>query len=87
MPSATQDIEEEVGEEVKSADRTMSLRRKLVREMHSWMDDSLDEGLYARVRQAREMTVAANDPFERRRLERSGISDIVKRAIAYKGSA
>lgn len=84
MPSPTMNVEQEVAERVQLSDNTMSLRNRLVKEMHSWMDDSLDEGLYARVSQARALAEPVKDGREKDRLAASGISEIVKSAIAYR---
>jgi len=91
MPSPTMNVEEEVGERVRGAGNLMSLRRRLVKEMHSWMDDTLDEGLYKRVMDGREATGAPTGPgnpaARKRQDPPSDISDIVKGAIAYKGDS
>ena len=89
MPSPTMNVEEEVGERVRGAGNLMSLRSKLVKEMHSWMDDTLDEALYKRVMESRDETGDDSAPGKKAKAARPGsdISDIVKSAIAYKGDS
>ena len=91
MPSPTMNVEEEVGERVRGASNLMSLRRRLVKEMHSWMDDTLDEALYKRVMDGREEKGGVGKPMgtgvAKKPEPPSDISDIVKGAIAYKGES
>lgn len=91
MPSPTMNVEEEVGDRVRGAGNLMSLRRRLVKEMHSWMDDSLDEALYKRVMDARDDKGDTKKPRDSGSAPRqsggSDISEIVKSAIAYKGES
>ncbi len=91
MPSPTANVEEEVGERVRGASNLMSLRRRLVKEMHSWMDDTLDEALYKRVMDGREDqgkgAGSTKKGAARKQQASADISDIVKGAIAYKGES
>jgi|GEM_PF-841756 len=91
MPSPTVEIEDEVGDLVRGGDSLMSLRGRLVKEMHSWMDDSLDEALYKRVMDARGVdTAEGHDALKKSKKAAKpaeSISDIVKSAIAYKGES
>lgn len=58
MPSPTGQIEGEVGARIIGGDNLMSLRNRVVKEMHSWSDDTLDAALHARVMKAREKAAA-----------------------------
>lgn len=93
MPSPTVEVEEEVSHLVRGGDSLMSLRGRLVKEMHSWMDDSLDESLYKRVMDSRSVDPAkGHDELKKKKKEKpekpvESISEIVKSAIAYKGES
>lgn len=91
MPSPTVEVEEEVSHIVRGGDNLMSLRGRLVKEMHSWMDDSLDEALYKRVMDSRGLDSAVgHEKLKKKKPPEKpsdSISDIVKRAIAYKGES
>ncbi len=87
MPSTTSNVEEDVMERVNGTGNVMSLRSKLVKEMHSWMDDSLDATLYARVQKSKEEARQMRKQSGTRTKPNAVISDVVKSAIAYKGDA
>lgn len=52
LPPPPKEVEDEVPV-LQGGDSLMALRSKLVKEMHSWMDDTLDEDLYRRVTKGR----------------------------------
>lgn len=89
MPSPTVEVEDEVGHLIRGGENLMSLRGRLVKEMHSWMDDSLDEALYKRVMESRSLDEAGTADARKKKPKpdkpADSISEIVKNAIAYKG--
>lgn len=93
MPNPTKNIEEEVAASLYANTDLSAMRGRVVRVMHSWADDSLDEALHQRVMKAREAdeqkAKEKNKPVEEPEPdeEDSLVSDLVKSAIAYKGES
>lgn len=83
MPTPTENVEEAVADRMRSTAHLMSLRARLVKEMHSWADDTLDEALYARVRESREIGAnpSAISPQKRRKRPAVAKTAIVKAAL------
>ncbi len=76
MPAPPQELDEFV-ERRFGGDRLMSMRGRVVKEMHSWMDDKLDQEIYRRVMQGR----SGIDP-KKREAETPDIARAVKKAIS-----
>ncbi|MEQ9488205.1 MAG: hypothetical protein RIM72_04315 [Alphaproteobacteria bacterium] len=93
MPNPTKNIEEEVASSLYANTDLSAMRGRVVRVMHSWADDSLDEALHARVMRAREAEEqkardkARKDETPKEDEEDPVVSDLVKSAIAYKGES
>lgn len=93
MPNPTKNIEEEVASSLYANTDLSAMRGRVVRVMHSWADDSLDEALHARVMRAREAEEQkAKDKARKNEApkeveEDPVVSDLVKSAIAYKGES
>lgn len=59
MPNPTREIEEEMAR-IDAGRGLMTLRSALVKEMHSWSNDSLDTELFERVKKSRQRGAASN---------------------------
>jgi hypothetical protein len=93
MPNPTKNIEDEVELSLYANTDLSAMRGRVVRVMHSWADDSLDEALHARVMKAREAEEqkakdkSRKDAAPKEDEEDPVVSDLVKSAIAYKGES
>lgn len=79
MPSPPRELEDEV-EVQYGSDNLMSMRGRVVKEMHSWMDDSLDQDIYRRVKKSRRDLVESGqqDKVEK---SQAAVNKLVKRAV------
>ncbi len=93
MPNPTKNLEDEVATSLYANTDLSAMRGRVVRVMHSWADDSLDEALHARVMKAREAeeekarSKAQKKSEPKQDEEDPVVSDLVKSAIAYKGES
>jgi len=93
MPNPTKNIEDAVEASLYANTDLSALRGRVVRVMHSWADDSLDEALHHRVMKARkeeqDRAKAKNQPNPEPEPEEedSVVSDLVRSAMAYKGDS
>jgi hypothetical protein len=77
MPAPPRELDEFI-ERRFGTDNLMSMRGRVVREMHSWMDDTLDQEIYNRVMQGR----AGLDPLSRAGSASPAVASAVKKAMA-----
>lgn len=81
MPAPPRELDEFV-EKRFGYENVMAMRGRVVKEMHSWMDDSLDKEIYNRVMRAR----SASNPINKAKAAsetRSDVAKAVKQAIGY----
>lgn len=77
MPAPPQELDDFV-ERKFGSDNPMMMRGRIVKEMHSWMDDTLDQEIYKRVMQGR----GAANPIAKTQSATPQVANAVKKAIS-----
>ncbi|MEQ8443424.1 MAG: hypothetical protein RIM33_12660 [Alphaproteobacteria bacterium] len=77
MPAPPRELDDFV-ERRFGGDNLMMMRGRIVKEMHSWMDDTLDQEIYRRVMQGR----SGADPMNKAKPATKDVASAVKKAIA-----